>query len=86
MPLTTPIQQPLYLDTAQKAMHPAWVSFFDLLTKAANLKPAKGPTSSRPTLTTNDIGRLYFDTTLAAEGQPIWWTGTTWVDYSGTAV
>lgn len=29
---------------------------------------------------------LYFDTTLAAGGKPIFWNGTGWVDSSGTAV
>lgn len=54
---------------------------------------AKGNTASRPTKTTfqvvNDAdwaGALYFDTTLAAGGKPIWWTGTAWVDATGTVV
>ena len=28
-------------------------------------------------------GQPYFDTTL---GKPIWWSGSTWVDATGTAV
>jgi hypothetical protein len=41
---------------------------------------------SRPVLGPDDAGCLYFDTTLAAAGKPIWWTGTAWVDATGTAV
>lgn len=47
---------------------------------------SKGITGSRPTLGTNDIGYRYFDTTLAAAGKPISWTGTAWVDSTGTVV
>jgi hypothetical protein len=46
----------------------------------------KGATGSRPTFTAADIGGMYFDTTLAANGKPIFWTGTAWVDGLGAAV
>ena len=46
----------------------------------------KGATVSRPTLTANDRGVCYLDTTLAAQGKPIWWTGTVWVDGLGASV
>lgn len=53
----------------------------------------KNTTANRPTKTTlgvvNDAdwsGYLYFDTTLAAAGKPIWWTGTAWVDATGAVV
>ena len=46
----------------------------------------KSTTSNRPTLSFNDIGVLYFDTTLASDGKPIWWTGSVWVDSTGTQV
>lgn len=41
--------------------------------------------SSRPTLThyAGDVGYMLFDKNL---GKPIWWTGTNWVDATGTAV
>ena len=47
--------------------------------------PISGITSQRPTasLTATDSGFQYFDTTL---GKPIYWTGTAWVDATGTAV
>lgn len=40
-----------------------------------------GTTANRPTLTANDIGFLYYDTTL---GFPIWWGGSSWADATGT--
>lgn len=48
--------------------------------------PARGTTANRPTLTAIDIGQTYLDTTLAANGTLITWTGTTWVNTAGTAV
>lgn len=39
-----------------------------------------GATSSRPT--SSVLGQFYFDTTL---GYPVWWNGSTWVKYDGTA-
>ena len=48
---------------------------------------AKGTTANRPaTLSATDYGVAYMDTTLAANGKPIWWNGTAWVDYAGTSV
>lgn len=54
---------------------------------------ASGATGSRPTKTTmgvstdaNWAGTQYLDTTLAANGRLITWTGTMWVDYNGTSV
>jgi hypothetical protein len=46
----------------------------------------KNTTANRPTLTANEIGTLYLDTTLAANGKPIWWNGALWVDANGTSV
>lgn len=53
----------------------------DDLVGAAN--PAFGTTANRPTLTTNETGFSYFDTDL---GQPIWWSGTGWVDATGAGI
>jgi len=54
---------------------------------------AKGPTASRPTMATFQVGTdaawagaWYLDTTLAAAGKPIMWTGTAWVDSTGAIV
>jgi hypothetical protein len=43
-------------------------------------------TANRPTLTASDVGVMYLDTTLAAAGKPIWWTGAAWVDATGATV
>lgn len=32
------------------------------------------------------IGLVFFDTSLSANGKPIFYNGTNWVDYSGTIV
>lgn len=46
-----------------------------------------GNTAGRPAgLTAADRGVQYFDSTLDADGKPIWWTGTAWVDATGTPV
>lgn len=39
-----------------------------------------GVTGNRPT--GSILGQFYFDTTL---GYPVWWNGSTWVKYDGTA-
>ena len=44
----------------------------------------KGVTSSRPAYP--NPGQQFFDTTLDADGKPIWWTGTAWVDATGATV
>ena len=46
----------------------------------------KNTTANRPTLAASDIGAVHLDTTLDANGKPIWWTGTAWVDATGLAV
>jgi hypothetical protein len=44
----------------------------------------KGLTAARPAgLTTNDLGTLYLDTTLDADGMPIFWQGTKWILATG---
>ena len=35
---------------------------------------------------TTNFPLTYFDTTLATNGKPIWWTGSNWVDADGTVV
>ena len=54
---------------------------------------ASGATWGRPTKSTMGVstdagwaGTQYLDTTLAANGKLITWTGTMWVDYNGTSV
>lgn len=40
-----------------------------------------GPTTDRPTLYSTDAGTMYLDTTLI---KPVWWTGSRWIDATGT--
>jgi hypothetical protein len=47
--------------------------------------PDAGITANRP-VTNVQIGQFYFDTSLGANGKPIWYNGTIWIDASGTAV
>ena len=43
-----------------------------------------GPTSARPVFPSGTtVGFVYLDTTLAANGLPITWTGSVWVDSTG---
>lgn len=44
----------------------------------------KGITANRPVLTVVDIGCMYMDTTLDADGLPIWWNGTKWIKADGS--
>lgn len=43
-------------------------------------------TANRPSPAASDIGILYLDTTIDADGKPIWWNGTAWVDATGATV
>lgn len=45
----------------------------------------KGATGARPALSAQHRA-IYFDTTLAAAGKPVFWTGTAWVDATGAVV
>jgi len=47
---------------------------------------SKNTTVNRPTPTSSDIGLAYLDITLDADGKPIWWNGSAWVDATGAVV
>ena len=53
---------------------------------AAQSGIARDTTANRPSAAAPEQGLQYFDTTLDADGQPIWWTGTKWVDSTGADV
>ncbi len=55
---------------------------FDVFVKDITLVKYHGTTNKRPNVI-NEIGFQYFDTTL---GKPIYWTGTKWVDATGSDV
>lgn len=42
--------------------------------------PFAGITGDRPVFAAEDVGEMYFDTTL---GLPVWWDGSGWVDATG---
>lgn len=42
--------------------------------------------TTRPTLKALEAGTAIFDTSLGTSGKPIWWTGSGWVDATGTVV
>ena len=52
----------------------------------ASIAVQKGASAGRPTPSATDYGVMYFDTTLDADGKPIWWNGTAWVDATGAVV
>lgn len=43
----------------------------------------RGTTGQRPSPVASDVGLLYLDNTLDADGKPIWWNGTAWIDATG---
>jgi len=54
--------------------------------RAVGFITRKGATGSRPALAAADVGCPYLDTTLDADGKPIWWAGAAWVDATGAVV
>lgn len=46
----------------------------------------KDTTANRPSVSSIDSGLMYLDTTISANGKAIWYTGTSWVNESGTVV
>lgn len=47
---------------------------------------AKNTTANRPTGVNRWQGCMYLDTTLSANGKPIWFNGSVWVDSTGASV
>lgn len=64
-----------------------WRNFFNSLFTVCNALTMSGTTTNRPTSMLWP-GRMYFDTSLAANGKPIWVNkgGTGWIDATGAAV
>lgn len=58
----------------------------DYIEASIRSRALRGLTVNRPALLSTDIGFLYFDNDLAADGHPIWWNGVAWVDSAGTVV
>lgn len=64
-----------------------WRNFFNSVFNICNALTMSGSTANRPTSMLWP-GRMYFDTSLAANGKPIFVNkvGTGWVDATGAAV
>lgn len=62
------------------------VCHFDNYGTVLGLSKRKGTTANRPVLDAGQIGYFYLDTTLDADGKPIWWNATAWVDATGATV
>lgn len=62
--------------------HPTTATW--VMTKQFGIK--KNTSANRPLPSLIDVGLVYQDTTLNANGKPIQWTGTAWVDNTGTVV
>ena len=73
-----------YSQQYQDQLNNALRLYFTLLNNFSQAldTPDFGATTQRPTVKLL-TGQQFFDTTL---GIPIWWTGTKWVNASGTAV
>jgi hypothetical protein len=69
-----------YQDQINNALR-LYFNQIDSFTQAVSI-PDVGATTQRPTQNLLS-GQIFFDSTL---GIPIWWTGTKWVNASGTAV
>ena len=46
----------------------------------------KDTTANRPSVSSIESGLMYLDTKISANGKAIWYTGTSWVNESGTVV
>lgn len=74
-------------------LYMGWVYGASSFIGVGQIGALKNTTANRPTKATlgvaNDtdwVGYLYFDTTLDADGKPIWWSGSAWVDATGATV
>jgi hypothetical protein len=73
-----------YSQQYQDQLNNALRLYFTLLNNfsQALATPDYGATTQRP-IAKQLVGQQFFDTTL---GYPIWWSGSKWVNYNGTAV
>ena len=65
----------------------SWAAFFMQVFRGTSFY-GSGTTANRPALKDLKAGGYYFDTSLGANGRPIWVNrlGTGWVDSAGVAV
>lgn len=79
-----PINAPFNRDDG--SVEPAWADWCTQIYRSAQMDYGSGTTAQRPTKDLRAGGR-YFDTSLAANGRPIWINkgATGWVHDDGTA-
>jgi hypothetical protein len=58
--------------------------FLEALADLLNRRCRKGTTAERPTPSTSQFGFMYLDTTLDADGLPIFWQGSKWIRADGS--
>lgn len=77
-----PIRSPFDSD---RGVSSPWVEWTNQIYTVVNALAQSGPTAQRPTKLY--VGQTYFDTSLGANGKPIWVNkaGTGWVLADGTA-
>jgi len=80
LPIAPTDYQQAYQDQLNNALR-LYFAQLDNFTQGSVI-PSSGATNQRPT-SKLQVGQQYFDTTL---NLPIWWTGTKWINASGTAV
>lgn len=83
---TPPLASQLPVVSEYATWSQPWANWFLQVFQILSAQTESGPTANRPTKNLY-IGRRYFDTTLGAQGKPIWIgkNGTTWVLADGTA-
>lgn len=59
-----------------------WLKWFRIATDTCNSARDSGTTAQRPTENLW-VGRTYFDISL---GKPVWYSGSDWVDATGSSV
>ena len=87
MSLISPPPNQLPIDSDQDGIiDPAWKSYFTDIFQGVYALQSSGTTAQRPTKNLF-AGRTYFDTSLGANGKPIWRNkgNTGWVLADGTA-
>ena len=82
-----PIREMLPVQREQAQWPTAWASWFQQVFQICFAAQQSGLTASRPTVGLYP-GRPYFDTSLGANGRPIWVNknSTGWVDATGGSV
>lgn len=87
MSLISPPPNQIAVTNAMGLNNPAWKAYFTDVFIGIDALQQSGTTANRPTKGLYP-GRMYFDTSLGANGKPIWVNKNSsgWVDATGAAV